>query len=302
MPVLLVGFNRPDIIQKSIENLRQYSPQNLYIAIDGPRAGNEDDVIKVSQVRQIVKSIDFCPNIHYRISQDNHGAEVTVSSAISWVLEKEEYVIVMEDDVIGHKSFFQFMQEMLERYKNDERIAMVSGCNYTPLRLPNDEDYCFCQSGHTWGWATWKRVWKDFDLFEEIKDEYLDDEFLQTISANKEIARRRKKLYLLMKEKGKNNNWDYMFSYYRASRKMLSIVPRAHLTSNIGVYGLHQRGATIANYRTIDESFIATRHPKEVVWNKGYDSYHQSHWLRQSLWQRIKNRMKRLLIKFKIFK
>ena len=299
VPVLLVGFNRPDIIQKSIENLRQYSPQNLYIAIDGPRVGSEDDDIKVTQVRKIVKDIDFCPNIHYRISEVNHGAEATISSAISWVLEKEDEIIVMEDDVIGHKSFFQFMQDMLERYKDNNRIAMVSGCNYTPISYPNGEDYCFCQSGHTsGGWATWKRVWKDYDLYEEIKDEFLNDEFLQTISPNKEIARRRKKAFLKMKEKGKNNNWDYMFSYFRETRQLLSIVPRTHLTSNIGVYGLHQRGATAVNYRTIDEGFVAIRHPKEVIWNKEYDVYHYSHWVKQTLWKRIKNRLTRIFIKF----
>lgn len=298
VPVLLVGFNRPDVIQKSIDNLRQYSLQKLYIAIDGPRVGNVDDDIKVSQVRQIVKNIDFCPNIHYRINDENHGAEITISSAISWVLENEEFVIVMEDDIIGHQSFFQFMQDMLERYKDDERVAMVSGCNYTPMKFPNDEDYCFCQSGHTsGGWATWRRVWNNYDLYEDIKDEYLATDFLLTISANKKIAKHRKESFLKLKENGKNKNWDFMFSYFRNSRKMLSIVPRVHLTSNIGIYGLHQNGATSANFRKIDDSFVAVHHPKNVTWNKEYDAYHYHVWIERTLWKRIKGRFIRFFRK-----
>ena len=298
VPVLLVGFNRPDVIQKSIDNLRQYSLMNLYVALDGPRVGNADDDIKVSQVRQIVKNIDFCPNIHYWISEENHGAEVTISSAISWVLENEEYVVVMEDDIIAHQSFFQFMQDMLERYKDDDRVAMVSGCNYTPMKFPNDEDYCFCQCGHTsGGWATWKRVWKDYDLYEEIKDECLTEDFLLSISANKKIAKQRKKQFRKLKENWKNNNWDVMFGYFRNTRKLLSIVPRAHLTSNIGIYGLHQNGVTGANFKKIDDNFVAIHHPKDVTWNKKYDSHHYHEWIERTLWKRVFGRIKMLFLK-----
>lgn len=293
-PILLIGFNRPDIIQQSLNNLGNYAIQKLYVAIDGPRPGNEEDVKNVSQVRQIVKSIDFCPNVKYKISDNNNGAEVTVSSAITWVLEKEEYVIVMEDDIIAHESFFRFMDDMLERYKNDERVAMVSGCNYTPMPFPNSEDYCFCQSGHTWGWATWARVWKNYDLFENVKEEYLTDSFLCSISANKKIAKNRKHRFLKIKENGEKNNWDVMFSYYLTTRGYLCIVPRAHLTSNIGAFGLHYKGTTEALFRSIDDSFVAVRHPKEVVWNKKYDAYHYHHWIENNIMKRIIGRLKRL--------
>lgn len=298
VPILLIGFNRPDIIEQSVENLSHYALQKLYVAIDGPRASNKDDDKKVAEVREIVRGIDFCPNVYYKISEENHGAEVTVSSAIAWVLEQEECVIVMEDDIIAHRSFFQFMQEMLALYKDDPRVAMVSGCNYTPMAFPNNEDYCFCQCGHTsGGWATWRRVWHNYNLFEDIKDEFLKDEFLQSISANKRIAKYRKKKFQRLKENGGNNNWDMMFGYYRNTRRLLSIVPRSHLTSNIGVYGLHQHGATMANYRPIDDDFVAIHHPKEVIWNKKYDAYHYHKWIERTLWKRVFGRIKMLFLK-----
>lgn len=297
VPVLLIGFNRPDIIKQSLENIRQYHPQKLYITIDGPREGNQDDLCNVSEVRRIVEEIDFCKNIKYKINEENKGCEVTVSSGIAWVLEKEEYVIVLEDDVIVHESFFRFVQEMLELYKNDDRIAMVSGCNYTPMKFPNDEDYCFCQSGHISGWATWRRVWKDYNLHEVVKADYLSLDYLRTVSPNREIAKARLKEFKWIKSRGKDINWDFMFGYFRITRKMLSIVPRSHLTSNVGVFGLHGNGLTKAHFLPIDDNFIVRKHPKEVIWNKQYDIYHFNKWIKTPFYKRFLLRIKRILHK-----
>lgn len=283
IPVLLIGFNRPDIIKLNLENLSQFSISKMYVAVDGPRSHVLGEDRKVNQVIDLVKKVDFCDEIEYRINEVNKGCEITESSAISWVLEKEEYVIVLEDDIIVHESFFRFMDEMLYRYKDDDRIAMVSGCNYTPMEFPDNADYCFCQSGHIWGWGTWRRVWKDFNLYENIDSKYLSDSFLIAHSANKAIAKWTKLLYMEMKSKGRGNNtWDYMFSYFRVTRGLLSIVPKSHLTSNIGLFGLHAKGETKGHNMIIDDDFVVKVHPESVYWFKDYDIYHFENWLKQS--------------------
>lgn len=296
IPVLLIGFNRPDLIKQNLENLRQQSVQKLYITVDGPREGREDDQKNVEEVRQLVRQIDFCSEVHLKLRDENVGAEVNVSEGIAWVLENEEYVIVLEDDVMAHESFFRFAQEMLIRYMDDERIAMVSGCNFTPVPFPNDEDYCFCQSGHTWGWATWKRVWKDFNLYEEVDEKYMKSDFLRSVSANRAIARRRSWMFRGMKRRGAGNStWDIMFSYFRTSRKLLSIVPKSHLTSNIGLYGLHYKGVDKGLMMSIDDVFVVRNHPSHVEWNKQYDDYHYEHFLKESIFKKVLRRIKKYL-------
>lgn len=288
VPVLLIGFNRPDLIQQNLENLRQQHVQNLYVTIDGPRSGREDDLQMVEEVRALVKSIDFCPKVHLRLREQNVGCEVNVSEGIAWALEDEDYVIVLEDDVMAHQSFFRFMQDMLIRYKDDNRIAMVSGCNYTPIPFPNDEDYCFCQSGHTWGWATWKRVWNGFSLYEAVNPRFIKKEYLQSVSVNKSVAKRRKFVFNRMLKKGAGNStWDVMFSYYRVTRNLLSIVPRTHLTTNVGLFGLHYQGADKGMNMTIDDGFVAKKHPKDVVWNKDYDAYHYEYFIKESIFKKV---------------
>lgn len=283
IPVLLIGFNRPDLIKRNLDNLSQFSISKMYVSVDGPRSHVQGEKEKVDQVIDLVKGIDFCDSVDYRINEVNKGCEITETSAISWVLEKEEYVIVLEDDIIAHESFFRFMDDMLNRYKYDDKIAMVSGCNYTPIAFPNNEDYCFCQSGHIWGWATWRRVWKGFDLNESIKDEFLSDSFLLSHTASSEIANYTKELFYKMREKGKGNNtWDYMFTYYRITRGLLSIVPKSHLTSNIGLFGLHAKGETKGHNMAIDDIFVAIKHPQNIFWNKEYDVYHFENWIAPS--------------------
>lgn len=297
LPVLLIGFNRPDMIRQSLDNLREQHVQNLYISIDGPRPENDDDVRKVEEVRTLVKGIDFCPKLHLMLREQNVGCEINVSDGINWVLEKEDFVIVLEDDVIAHESFFRFMQEMLLRYANDSRVAMVSGSNYTPIEFPNNEDYCFCQCGHTGGgWATWKRVWKDFDLNEVINSEYLKTDFLRSVSVNHAMAKRRKRCYRKMQRDGAGRStWDTMFSYFRVTRRMLSVVPKSHLTSNIGLYGLHYSGMGKGLMMKIDEDFRVRNHPEYVKWNREYDQYHYEHYLKESFIHKVIRHVKRIV-------
>lgn len=239
-------------------------------------------------------NLNFCKQIRYKINANNVGCDVNVYTSISWCLEQEEYVIVLEDDIIAHESFFAFAQEMLIRYKDDPRIGMVSGCNYTPISLPNNEDYCFCQMGHISGWATWKRVWEEYNLFEKIDDKFLTYEYLITVSPSNKIAKYMMNLFHWMQSNGNNNTWDYMFWYYRITRNLLSIVPRSHLTSNIGDRGVHTTSKTSVHFRQIDDSFTVMKHPEKVSWNKRYDIHHFNHWIRIPLYKRVINRVVRL--------
>jgi hypothetical protein len=306
VPVLLVGFNRPDTTQQVFNRIRNAKPEKLYVAIDGPRKDKDGEQQLVEQVKEIVKKVDWPCQTHYRFSDVNKGAEVTVSSAISWVFEKEEFAIILEDDIVAPISFFIFMQEMLVRYKDDERIGIVSGNNFTPIDLGNDEDYFFAKYGHSWGWGTWRRTWKKFDLNIEVKDEHLQDDFLKTISNSKAEALVYKKRFTAMKNRGPGKTtWDFVANYIARVNNFVNIVPRVNLTSNIGIYGLHARGVSDYHFREFDENFQVKKHPSKVECNIEYDKHHFiEHYLkkRRSLYQRIVNKISRILTSKNYFK
>ena len=301
VPVLVIGFNRPEVIRQSFEFMRKAKPTKLYVAIDGPRAYKEGEADLVEDVKAIVQKIDWECETHYRFHTENKGAEITVSSAIAWVLKQEEYVIILEDDIIAPMAFLRFAQEMLIRYKDEPRIAIVSGCNFTPLSTPNDKDYFFAKYGHSSGWATWRRVWKDFDLNIEIKEEHLKLDFLKTITNSTKEAKHYQKLFTRMRKRGiGNNTWDYMALYtFRIINKM-SIVPRVNLTSNIGIFGLHASGETEHHFRAYDAEFVVKKHPEKVECWMEYDRHHFITYIYQPkpLFKRILRKLKRIILRF----
>ncbi|MCK9218047.1 MAG: hypothetical protein M0P77_09055 [Firmicutes bacterium] len=298
VPVLVIGFNRPEVIRQSFEFVRQAQPAKLYVAIDGPRADKEGEADLVEDVKAIVQKIDWECETHYRFHTENKGAEITVSSAIAWVLKQEEYVIVLEDDIIAPLSFFNFMQAMLIKYKDEPNICMVSGCNGTPLSTPNNIDYFFAKYGHSWGWGTWRRVWQNFDLNVEIKKEHLKLKFLKTITNTTKEARYYKKLFSRMRKRGiGNNTWDFMFLYINRVANKLAILPRVHLTSNIGIYGLHAKGATAVHNMSYDETFSVQKHPSTIEYWKEYDMHHFNTYIYHStpLYKRLWNKGIRII-------
>lgn len=108
-PVLLVIFNRPDTTEKVFAAIRSAKPKKLYISADGPRAGNKDDIINCAATREIVKIVDWDCDVQYRFLEHNLGCGPGPSTAISWAFEREDRLIILEDDCVPSKSFFDFL-------------------------------------------------------------------------------------------------------------------------------------------------------------------------------------------------
>lgn len=275
VPVLLIAFNRPDTTKTVFDKIRAARPVKLYIALDGPRENKEGEDELCNAVKEIVRHVDWPCDVAYKINEKNKGAEVTVSSAISWIFEKEEYAIILEDDIVASLSFFRFAQEMLIRYKDDERIGTVTGNNFTPIKLKNNDDYFFAKYGHSWGWGTWKRAWKVFDLDVVVPDEHLKTSFLKKITNSKaERNYYRKKFKIIQKRGPGYSTWDNAGLYYFRINNRLSVIPRVNLTSNIGIYGFHAKGVTEHHFRSFDENFVVKNHPKKIECNIEYDVHH----------------------------
>ena len=121
-PVLFLIFNRPESTLIVFNKIREYKPSKLYIAADGPRIDNINDISLCSQTREIVKSIDWKCEVQYLLREENKGCKIAVSEAINWFFNYEEYGIIIEDDCLPDISFFDFCTNMLEKYINSVSI------------------------------------------------------------------------------------------------------------------------------------------------------------------------------------
>ncbi len=275
-PILLIAFNRPDTTRIVFDKIRQVKPQNLYVAVDGPRNNKDGEDTLINEVCEIVQKVDWDCEAKYLIRENNLGCKHGVSSAISWALKDEDRVIIIEDDVVAVPAFFNYAEELLEKYKDDHRIAMISANNYTPIRTI-DSDYLFTKYGHIWGWATWKRVWDKFDIELPYLKNDIENEYLYTTDISKNEAQYFHKYatnILNLMEDNAINAWGPQFAYYRIRNNLLSIIPKVNLASNIGVISSRSNNKKKNIYWSANDKFTLSVHPPKVECNIEYDKYH----------------------------
>ena len=230
MPILFLIFNRPNLTEKVFEKISQVKPTKLFIAADGAR--NEEEYELCKKTRQIVlDGINWDCEVKTLFREKNLGCKVAVSSAIDWFFENEEQGIILEDDCLPHQSFFAYCEELLEYYKNDTRIMHISGNN--PLIEYGDNSYFFSKLAHIWGWATWRRAWKYYDVNMNNYGDFLKDHIIKDIWTDEN--RQTQWLNILQDiYNGKIDTWDYQWMYVVFCQNGLCINPQKNLISNIG--------------------------------------------------------------------
>lgn len=271
VPILFVIFNRLDTAMEAFAQIRKYQPDVLYLAADGPRRERPAEQIQCEETRStILNAIDWDCNVHKLFREENLGCGRAVYEAINWMFATEEYGIVLEDDCVAKPSFFLFMEELLQRYKDDNRIGMIAGHNDLGCSFSSDS-YIFSVYKACWGWATWKRAWlqMDFSMNWE-KTSQCADVIHQMGYEGKDRA---ECLYKILKIKnGFVSAWDWQWYFSLASQSQLCIFPSKNLISNIGFgdTATHTKGKNKSNIIAEDLTFPLV-HPAYVVAHQIFD-------------------------------
>ena len=232
-PILLLLFNRPNLTKKLILNLKKVKPKKIYINIDGPRKNNEEDSRLCKEVTDLIKkNINWKSKINFKINKKNFGCRNSVSKAINWFFSYEKYGIILEDDCIPKKTFFEFCTRMLSVYEYTNQIKVISGSNFQNKKI-NSKNYYFSKYAHCWGWATWRRSWKEFDnkmRFWKAFSESKKWQQLHSSSFEEKYWRRKFNLSHL----NKIDSWAYPWLASVWYNNGLSITPCYNLVENIG--------------------------------------------------------------------
>ena len=233
--VLFLIFNRPESTARVFNAIRAAKPPRLYVASDGPRKDRVDEQKTVEQVREIATRVDWPCRVSTLFQPENLGCKVAVSNAINWFFDNEPEGIILEDDCLPDPFFFKFCNYLLKKYRSDERIGLISGTSLCDLRAEQlvvaDEDYVFTRFFSIWGWASWRRVWKDYDVsisnWPNTRDDIL--EIFTNKKHQENVEEIYNKLFL-----NKIDTWDYQLGYSLFATSRLSITPRINLIENIG--------------------------------------------------------------------
>jgi hypothetical protein len=234
-PVVLIIFRRPELTARVLAAVAQAKPRRLFVIADGPRAGRPEEAEQCAATRAVIDRVDWDCEVVKNYSAINLGCGRRPATGISWVFEHVEEAIILEDDCVPHPSFFRFSEELLERYREDTRVMHIAGCTYRRKAWSIPSSYYFSCFNGAWGWATWRRAWKYFDLglklWPELRYTSWLEDVLENASAVKDWASEFSRAYEL---NGDVSFWDHQWTFACWANSGLSIVPKHNLISNVG--------------------------------------------------------------------
>ena len=272
IPILFVFFNRLEIAVESFEQIRKVKPSRLYLASDGPRHQKAGENVKVETVRKVILDlIDWECEVKTLFQKRNLGCGLGVKTAIDWLFDAEEEGIVLEDDCIPQDSFFTYMTKLLKRYRKDNRIGMISGMNHFKEKR-SDDSYFFSTYKSCWGWATWRRAWKNMDLNMNWRDSAAEFDILKNMGfEGKDLEYWKYRLKLI--DAKDVSAWDWQWYFSLSAQNQLSIFPKVSLISNIGFTeeATHTSSSAKDAYFATGEMKFPMQHPKYIVPSNSFD-------------------------------
>ncbi len=272
-PVAFIIFNRPDLTRQVFECIRKVKPAKLYIISDGARTPEEKTL--VDQTRAVVEDIDWDCQVFKKYSDKNQGGKWGPYNGLSWVFEQENEAIILEDDNLARVSFFRYCDELLERYRDDNRIFTISGGNFMDPETRFKYSYWFSTINGLWGWATWRRSWKKIDMKITKWGELRNTDWLKAQIPDKQIremyASKFDRVYF--GKYGDKVGLGYAYTFAMMFDNALDIRPEKNLVSNVGFRpdaNNTKKAEAWANFPTTELSW-PLRHPPEIKSNVEWD-------------------------------
>jgi hypothetical protein len=274
-PVVLLMFARPDTTARVLDAIREARPPRLLLVADGARDDVPGEEERCAETRDLVERVDWDCEVSTEFADRNMGQKARVESGLTWAFELEEEAIVLEDDTLPHPSFFRFCDELLERYRDDERILSISGNNFQFDGPASSDSYYFSRYPHIWGWAGWRRAWDLYDpemtRWPELRDTGWLERLLDTPHSAAYWS------YQFELNYRDRHTWDFAWLFAAWLQGGLHVVPNVNLVSNLGfredaTHTRPEQADFLGELPTHEMAFPLT-HPEAVTRNAPADDF-----------------------------
>jgi len=295
-PVAFIIFNRPDSTELVFAEIAKVKPPKLLVVADGPRAARHGEAEKCEATRAIIDRVNWDCEVLTNYSKVNLGCKNRVASGLDWVFEQVPEVIILEDDCLPAPTFFRFCEGLLEHYRDDERIAMISGDNFQFGRKRGDASYYFSRYNHLWGWASWRRAWQHYDrdavIWPELRDNDLLEAMIKDSGERKFWAKKFQSVY-----EGRIDTWDYQWVLASWAQGMVSILPSVNQISNIGfgVDATHTHRTSVYAALPVESMNFPLCHPKVILPHAEADAFTAREMFSNSLYRQVVKKLKALV-------
>jgi len=297
-------FNRPDLTEQLLAAIEVVRPKKLFVIADGPRKDHSSDERNCEAVQSLFNNLQWECEVTRHFSAANLGCKRRISSGLDWVFSQVDEAIILEDDTVPDVSFFPYCETLLERYRDDESVFIIRGhgSNLSNLKNQPKGDYYLSQWPAVWGWASWSRAWKHYDVDMTSWPELRDRKWLQQHFANSEQAKVMSYFFDEM-HAGRIDSWEFQLFFACWVRGAYAIAPMKNLVTNIGfdARGTHfQDPKNPHSKRDREPLELPLEHPDPLLpwhaadhheWNENYTSTKKQ----LTKWYKLKKALKRLI-------
>jgi hypothetical protein len=184
-------------------------------------------------VRDVVARVDWPCDVLVDYADTNLGCRKRVSTGLDWAFANVPEAIIIEDDCLPDQTFFRFCDELLDRYRDDERVMLITGTNSLFGADAGHASYYFSAFGQLWGWAAWRRTWSRYDAEMSNWPLLRKSGWLAQLFSEAWLRRYWELIFELTYAR-LIRTWDYQLVYSCMVHNGLTAIPRSNLVTNIG--------------------------------------------------------------------
>jgi hypothetical protein len=290
-PIALFVYSRLTHTCQTVESLQKNSlasQSDLIIFSDAPKT--EAQAEAVSQVREFIHQVDGFKSVTIVERKANFGLAKSIIDGVTSIVNSRGRIIVLEDDLVVTPHFLEFMNYALDKYETEQQVVQVSGYMF-PINVEIEEDVLFLPLTTSWGWATWKRAWRQFDP---------DAKGYARVKADLAL-RKRFNLdgaydYFSMLEAqlaGRVDSWAVRWQLSAFLSESLTVYPRYSLVVNAGFDGSGTHGAMdgLLSRSWAKIAFSPEKFPKEIKVSDSWKDVCRNLENRRTVFDRIKRRV-----------
>ncbi len=294
-PIALFVYNRPWHTKQTVEALKKNElaqKSALVIFSDAPKSTETSAAVDV--VREYIKTIDGFRSVSVVERDRNWGLANSIIDGITHLCNEYGRVIVLEDDLVTSPYFLEYMNSALDHYQADERVMQISGYMF-PLSHPEVlPQTFFCTATTSWGWATWKRAWLEFEPnAKELAGK------IQTQDLRAEFDMGWNYFQLLIKqERGEVDSWAIRWYASVFLAGGLCLHPSQSLVNNIGHDGTGVHCGISRVFRSPLNEKRITKFPSNIIKSelvqKQLEQYYRS--LKPAFFNKVYRRLRQLFL------
>jgi hypothetical protein len=195
-----------------------------------------------------------------------------MSSGMDWLFSEVEEAIILEDDCVPCADFFTFCSQMLAHYRDHQKIMAIAGTNYQSGQWRGDGSYYFSRFPHIWGWASWRRAWKSYDVTMNSWPIARQEKWIEAVCPSEEQYYW-DKIFNDVYE-GNVDTWDVQWLYACWRCAGIGIIPNANLVTNIGAGpdATHTKGEA-GSLAMATGKLNSLVHPKSIALDSEADAF-----------------------------